>query len=75
MVEVMVESEGKGKGRERGVSPDEPEDLKGLEAELRRLSSSLGAQRAARSRAEGKVREWEAKEGELRRAGEEERAD
>ena len=69
-MEVVVEGQGKGKGRERSVSPDE------LEAELLRLSSSLGAQWAARSRAaEGKVREWGAKEGELRRAGEEGRAD
>ena len=75
VVEVEVEGEGKGKGRERGVSSDELEDLAALEADLRELSSLLGAQRAARSRADRKVRGWEAKEEELRKAGEVERVD
>ena len=51
------------------------EELQGLQAELLRDSGSLGAQWAARLRAVGKVRECEAKEGELRRAGKEGRAD
>ena len=40
-----------------------------LERELQRLSSSLGAQRAARARAEAKVEGWEAKVEELRAGG------
>ena len=70
---MLVRGEGKGKGRGRGVSPDEVEDLEGVEAQLLRPPNSLGAQRATTSMAQGKVRELQAKEGELRRAGEEER--
>ena len=54
MEEVVEEGQGKGKGR---VSPFKLVDLEAREAELLRLSGSLGAQRAARSRAEGKVRQ------------------
>ena len=73
MDEVVEEGQRKGKGR---ASPFELEDLEGLEAQPLGLSNSMGvAQRAARSRAEGKVRQWETKEGGLRRAGEDERAD
>ena len=66
-----MEEEGHGKGKGR-VSPDELEDL---QAKFLRLSSSFGEQWVARSRANGKVRQWDAKEVDLYRAGEEERAD
>ena len=69
VVEVVVEDNGKGKGQRQGLSPDELEQLQGMKAELLRLSSSLGAQWVARSKAEGKVRELEAKDGPLRMAG------
>ena len=70
-MEEVVE-EGQGKGKER-VYPA-ADELEGLRADLLRLSSSLGAQRAARSRAEGKVRQCEAKvEKLLAREGQEER--
>ena len=39
------------------------EELQALETELLRLSRLLGAQRVARLSAQGKVRDWEAKEG------------
>ena len=62
------------RGRERDkdgkLSPDELQEQQGLQAELLSLFCSLPAQRAAVSSAEGKVREWEAKEGGLRRVGE-----
>ena len=54
MVEIEVEGKGMRKGRKHG--PDELEDLVGLEAELLRLSSSFGQQRAARSREPGRGR-------------------
>ena len=57
------------------MSPDKLAELPGLEAELLRLSGSLEAQQAARSRAQGKGGEWEAKERKLRGAGEAERVD
>ena len=44
-----------------------------MRGELQRLSSSLGAQRAARPRAETKVAGWEAKVAELQAGGEGER--
>ena len=73
--EVEIGAEDKGKGKGQGLSPNEVEEQQGLEAELLTLSGSLGAQRAARSMAKGKVREWEAEEGELRSVGEVECAD
>ena len=67
---MVEEGQGKGKGR---VPPFEPEDLEGLQAELLRFWSSVGAQRASRGRAEGKLRWWEAKVEELVGAGDQER--
>ena len=52
---------------------EEEDELESMRGELQRLSSSLGAQRAARARAETKVAGWEAKVAELRAAGEGER--
>ena len=45
----------RGKAREGCRSLDELEDLQGLHAKLLRMTSSLGAQGAAKSSAEGKV--------------------
>ena len=45
------------------------DELQSMRGELQRLSSSLGAQRAARARAEAKVVGWEAKVEELRAGG------
>ena len=51
----------------------EEDELESMRGELQRLSSSLGAQRAARAGAEVKVVGWEAKGAELRAGGEGER--
>ena len=75
MVEVGSEDKGTAKGQGQGLSLNELEEVQGLLAERLRLCGLLGAQQAAPSRAEGNLREWEAKEGELRSVGEVKRAD
>ena len=49
-----------------GNGRESPDNVDNMQAGLLRLSSSLGAQRAARSRADGKVRHWEEKDAEKR---------
>ena len=50
-------AEEKGKGYRQGLSLEERAELVDLESELRQFSTSLGAQRVARARAEGKLGE------------------
>ena len=40
----LVKDKGKGKGQGQGLSPEEVDELQGLEAKLLTLSGSLGAQ-------------------------------
>ena len=60
-------------GHQEEVVEGDDAELEGMRKQVRRVSNSLGAQRAARARAEAKVVAWEAKVETLRARGEEER--
>ena len=56
MVQVLNEGQGKGKGRERGVSLVALEDVEGVGARGPNAFQFVEVQRAGRSKVEGKAR-------------------